>query len=346
VSDILTITVNKALGQQSPAPGAFQSQSSFGQKLIDIQFQLNPGGAGGSPTTFAESGGNAVTLSGHRMRVRISNAGVPAGSSADISIYGLTPSLMNQLSTLGAVGDLVQRNNVIVSAGQSSSGDASAVAAATAAASGLPIVFGGTVWFAYGDYSQMPDVPLRITAQTGLIQAVASAAPSSFTGPTSIVQIMQGFANALGVGFENNGVSGTLSNPYFPGTLLDQVYQAAEHANINAQLVDGGTKLAIWPILGSRTSLTNIPLISAATGMIGYPSFGANGWMAVKMLYNPDVVHMGNIQVQSSIPQANKTWTVYKLDLALDSLVPHGEWMATAMCYPKNLPAPVTPPVS
>jgi baseplate hub protein gp41 len=342
-----TITVNPAqYAQDATTSSSFQSQSSFAQKLINVQIQLASAGGNNQPNTFAETGANVVTLSGHRIRARISWAGTPAGSTADISIYGLTQSLMNQLTTLGVVGDMISRNSIILSAGQSMSGDASAAAAAAGTPSqGFSVVFGGTIYFAYGDYNNMPEVPFRITAQTGLFNAVQSVAPSSFTGPTSIVQIMQGFANQLGVAFENNGVSGTLSNPYFPGTLLDQVYQAAEHANIHAQLVDGGTKLAIWPFLGSRTSLTNIPLISPETGMIGYPSFAANGFMVVKMIYNPDVRHMGNIQVQSSIPQANKTWTVYKVDLALDSLVPNGEWMMTAYCYPKNLPAPV-PPVS
>ena len=80
--------------------------------------------------------------------------------------------------------------------------------------------------------------------------------------------------------------------------------------------------------------------------MVGYPSFANNGWLVVNMIYNPDVVFGGNIQVQSDIPQANKTWTVYKLDLALDTLVPDGDWIGTALCYPKGVNAPAPPTVS
>lgn len=341
-----TITVTPA-SLATEASQAFQSQASFAQSLIDIQIQLAQNNAGSNqPSAFAESGSDVVSLIGHRTRVRISNAGAPAGSMADIAIYGLTPSLMNQLATLGVVVDSIAKNTIIVSAGKSSSTDASASAAVTASASGLPVVFGGTIYFAYGDYNNIPDVPFRITAQTGLFNAVQSATPSSFTGATSIVQLMQNFAGALGVPLENNGVSGTIANPYYPGTLLEQLYQAAEHANIHAQLVDGATKLAIWPIGGSRTSLSSIPLISPQTGMIGYPTFAPNGWMVVKMLFNPDVYFGGNIEVQSSLPQANKIWTVYKLDLALDGLMPEGEWMAAAYCYPKGVTAPAPPGVS
>ena len=117
----------------------------------------------------------------------------------------------------------------------------------------------------------------------------------------------------------------------------------AEHANINAEIVDGGTKLAIWPKGGSRTSQqgNNIPLISATTGMIRSPSFAPNGYLVVKTLYNPQISFGSVVQVQSdTITQANKSWVVQKLDLSLDSLTPKGKWEAICFCYPVGLPAP------
>lgn len=345
---MVTIDINKA--PAAVAPSTFLSQSSFSQKILNFSITLASNAPQPQPSGFAESQSmqtpGTYNITGARARCRITNAGAPAGGSAQIAIYGLSQSLMNQLATLGMVVDSVSKNSILVSAGTASNGDASAANANAVPFAGFPVVFGGTIWFAYGDYDAMPEVPFRITAQTGLFNAVQSVAPASFTGSTSIVSIMQGFANQLGVPFENNGVSGNLSNPYFPGTVLQQMYQAAEHANVHAQLVDGGTKLAIWPIGGSRTSQTNVPLVSLNTGMITTPSFAQNGWMIVKMLYNPDVVFGGNIQVQSqNVPQANKLWTVYKLDFALDTLFPGGDWMATAYCYPKGVNAPAPPTV-
>jgi hypothetical protein len=342
------ITVNKAPAAAA-TPSTFQSQSSFSQKLLNFSFTLASGSAGNQPSTFSgTNNSNSVSIAGHRARCRITNAGAPAGSTAEISIYGMSQSLMNQLATLGIAVDSISKNSVIVSAGTGQAGgSASAASAASSPASGFPVVFGGTIFFAYGDYGDMPNVPFKMIAQGGLFNAVQSVAPSSFTGPTSVATIMQKFASQLGVTFENNGVTAQLSNPYYPGTILQQIYQIAEHANVHAQLVDGGTKLAIWPIGGSRTSQTNIPLISMDTGMIAAPTFANYGWMVVKMVYNPDVVFYGNIQVQSEdVPQANNTWTVYKLDLALDTLLPDGDWMATALCYPKGVNAPAPPTVS
>jgi hypothetical protein len=74
---------------------------SFSQKLINVQIQSAPNSGTGQPNTFTESGTNTVTLSGSRTSVRIFNAGAPSGARASVRIYGLTNSLMNQLSTLG-----------------------------------------------------------------------------------------------------------------------------------------------------------------------------------------------------------------------------------------------------
>jgi hypothetical protein len=350
VTTQITIPASHFATAETPQLTTFARQPSFTQKLLNFAVTLDPT-ANGQPNSFAELNGlptsGTFNISGARARCRITNAGAPAGGMADITIYGLSLSLMNQLATLGVVVDSVSKNQIIVSAGASSLPDASSANAAQTPAGGFPVVFGGTIWFAYGDYSNMPETPIRIIAQAGLINAVKSAAPASYTGPTSIVSIMESFAQQLGVPLENNGVDGTLASPYFPGTVLQQVYQAAEHANIRALLVDGGTKLAIMPKNGSRTSLTNIPLISKNSGMVGSPSFAQNGWLVVKMVYNPDVAFLGNIQVESAVvPQANKTWTVFKLDLALDTLLPDGDWMATALCYPKGVNAPAPPAVT
>lgn len=353
MATIIAIPASKFTPAVSASPSTFASQQSFSQKILNFSIQLAQSAQNVQPTQFASAQGigtpGTYNISGVRARVRVTNAKPPINSQADIAIYGLDQGLLNEMTTLGIVYNKVSPNNVIVSAGSASGPEASAASANQAPLGGFPIVFGGTIIYAFGDYNHMPDVPLRITAQGGLTFAVNSAAPKSYSGNVSIASIMQDFADALGVPLENNGVSGTLNNPYFPGTILQQVYAAAQQAHINAQLVDGGTKLAIWPLPGSRTSLANIPLISPETGMIGYPTFGPNGFLTVKMLFNPDVVFGGRIRIVSSLAQANRTWDVYKIDYALDSLLPDGEWELTALCRPSGsnfAPPPVVGPSS
>lgn len=337
--------------QSAQAPSTFASQPSFTQKLLNFSITLAQNAQGAQPTSFAEAQGSAspgtISVSGARARVRIANAGAPSSSQADMLIYGLSESLMNQLTTLGVIFNRVEKNQIIVSAGAASNADASAANASQAFSQNFPVVFGGTIWLGFGDYSQMPEVPFKIVAQGGLIAAVQSAKPTSYNGSTSVADIIQNIAGQMGVAFENNGVSATLQNPYYPGTLLQQAYQVGEHANVGVGLVDGGTKLAIWPSGGSRTSQSSVPLISKTTGMITAPTFAQNGYMFVKAVYNPDVLFRGNIQVQSdNVPQANKTWTVYKMDLVLDTLDAGGDWMMILSCFPTGLSAPPPPPVT
>jgi len=324
------ILITKSNELSTPQP-AVQSQESFVQRLLEITITLSPDQKTNQPIKFAGTNSNTVTLSGNRASVRIENSGAPAGSRASVRVWGLTQNLMNQLSTLGIVFNSIQRNTVSISAGDT--------------VNGLTPIFAGTINYAYPNYNEAPNVPFCFECQTGLISAVLPVPASSFPQSTDVATIMSGIARQMNVGFENNGVTVQMPPSYFPGNLMTQMRTVAEHAHINAELVDGSSKLAIWPIGGSRTSLSNqnIPLISAATGMVGYPTFAPNGYMIAKTIFDPKIAFGGTVQVESIIPQANRAWVVQKLDLALDSLVPKGQWFSTCHCYPSGFAAPPPP---
>jgi hypothetical protein len=308
---------------------------SFVQRLITVQITLDSPTSPSQPLGFssAAAGGvanaNVVTLSGHRTSVRINMVG-PA-NNAVITIFGLNQSLMNELSQLGIIYNQIRKNSIIVSAGD--------------AISGMTPIYGGFIFFAYADYNQAPEVPMVFTCNGSLTEDIINRAPTTFSGVADVATLMSGWAALMNKGFENNGVTAKLANPYYGGNVWSMVQAAARDAGINAQLVDGGNTLSIWP-LGKSRNLSAIPLISPTTGMIGYPAYAPGGWAIIRHLFNPAVKLGGLIQVQSSIPIANRTWVVYWLDYALDSLVPHGEWMGVAHCYPQGLPAPFPPAVS
>jgi hypothetical protein len=311
-----------------PAPSA--GNQSFVQRLLRATITLNPNPPNNQPTTFAGSGsqGNTASLTGYRMSARITNANSPSGATARLAVYGLSLNLMIQLSTMGLIQNQLQLNTILIEAGD--------------AINGYHPVFEGTIMQAYGDFNSAPDVPFFFECQTGQINNIIPALPTSFVGGVSVVTLMETFASALSVPLENNNVTGNLANPYYAGALWDQLQSAAADAGIVAELVDGASKLAIYPIGGARTSQPIIP-VNAQNGMIGYPTYTL-GAIIVKMIYNPQVQFGSQIQVQSSLgASVNKTWTIYQYDLALDSLVPNGQWMATAHCYQLGQqPPPVT----
>jgi hypothetical protein len=290
------------------------------ERLINVTIGLAQGA--GQPTTFSDGGGDTVTLKGLRTSAKIAKAGGPSDCTMDLTIYGMTRSQMNQLSTLGMQINLVPKNSVVVTAGDNGATPAT--------------VFVGYILSAYADFQAQPDVAFRIAAHSGLPQSVIPAEASSYKGAGDVVTIMSSLATKMGLSFENSGVTGKLSNPYFSGSLRDQAQACATAANIS-MIIDNG-KLAIWPKNGSRGG--QIPLVSPDTGMIGYPAYTAYGIMLMS-LFNPSIGFGGKIKVQSELPAACGEWSVYGLDHDIESMMPGGKWQSTIMAYNPKYPTPV-----
>ena len=289
---------------------------SFVQRLLSAAITLGE-------ASFNGTSGNQLTLSGLRMHARVTNAGQALDSYMDLDIYGMTLSQMNQLSTLGMQIRKVGNNKVTLSAGDSSGSQS--------------VVFSGDILSAYADFGSAPDVAFRIHAQASLVIRTKAVPASSFRGSADVATMMQQFATAAGFQFENNGVSVKISNPYFPGSIGDQIRACARHANINAVVING--TLAIWPLDGTRKT-ANVQTVSPDNGMIGYPMYTAQG-IVVKSIYNPSIQIGQTINVVSSIVAPGGTWKAYAISLDLESLMPNGRWEMDISTSNPNAPAPV-----
>jgi hypothetical protein len=282
---------------------------SFTKKRVDVTIALGTG-------QFGETGSNTVTLTGYRVQTMIQCAGGDAMDASQIRIFGLPLSMINQLTSVGPINAQIRNNTMQVAAGDDESG--------------MQVVYSGTISYAWGEFQAAPDVALNITGFAGLIDAVKPVNALSYIGSTDVATIMQTLANTMGLAFENNGVQVQLSNPYFPGTALQQVRMCARAAGIN-WAHDRGT-LAIWPSAGARAS-GDAPIISPANGMIGYPTFSSNG-LNLATLFNPAIKIGVPIKVESSIPVACGVWTVTALTHTLESELPGGAWMSKLECVP------------
>lgn len=289
---------------------------AFVQRLISTTFQLGQG-------TF-NNGSSTVTVDGARTSAKITKAGSNA-MTAHLRIYGMKLTTMNSLSTIGAKGQLLQRNMVTVSAGDDETG--------------LAVVFVGTVMFAYIDFQGIPDVAFDVVAQTTGIESVMSAKPQSFTGSTDVAGIMQGLASQMNLTLENSGVTAKLPAPYLYGPPWVQAQQAAQAAGINVAIDNG--KLAIWPKNAARD--TPITTLSPETGLINYPTYTAFGLM-VRSIFNKNLVFNGRVKIQSSLQPANDTWMIFELDHDIESLVHHGQWFSTMQVRKNDTSNPVLPP--
>jgi hypothetical protein len=293
---------------------------SFVQRKINLTFKLGRD-TGGVQYAFTEGDYDQVTVTGLRIQATIANAGAPSMGEASVIVHGLTPSLMNQLSSLSRLDNgqvAIRFNQIIIEAGDD--------------VAGMSVIFQGQISLSQIDMSGAPDSSLHITAHAGLFEAVKPTAPLSFPGSADVATIMQNLAVQNGYAFENGGVTAKLATPYFHGSPRQQMEACANAANINWTLDNG--VLAIWPKGGSRSG--PIALISATTGMISYPTNYDVG-IAVKTLFNPQLKIGATCEVQSSLPFANGKFVMFGVAHDLESETPNGQWETSFSGSPFNV---------
>lgn len=268
------------------------------KRSINLQFQLGEG-------DFGEAGLDTFSVEGLRVSASIVQAGGVSLSELDLRVFGLPFDVMNKLSILNK-GILQYRRNIVI-----------------VYASGA-VAFQGIIQEAWIDGNASPDLSFALKAIQGLDAAIKPVPVQSFRGSAEASIIASGIAKQMGLTLENSGVRVMLSNPYFHGTLLDQLQELSRAANFE-YFIDG-TTLAIWPRGSYRQGV--IPLIAPDTGLIGYPLLAQNG-VEVKTLYNPGIALGGRFTLESSIRRVNGDWTVNNIAHNLESETPNGAWFTT-----------------
>lgn len=284
---------------------------AFVRRKIVLDFILGTGYFGTQGSTSIEipdpaAAKNTVTLEGLRVQAHVKNIGGIALGEAQVKVYGLPPSLLQQLSSISQIAMFQRDNRVIISAGDDESG--------------VSVIYEGTINQAWADMSSPPDSVLHIGATAGGFYLAKPVRP--FSAPSAnAATIMQSLAVQMGYNFENSGVSVILSTPYYAGTLMAQARECAAEANIDFGI--DGNVLYIVPKGKSRRRA--IVLISPETGMIGYPAHDGTGIVATT-LFNRDIQIMNTVEVQSSLTNANGQWLVIGVSHDLESETPGGEW--------------------
>jgi hypothetical protein len=258
---------------------------------------------------FDSSGNDTVTLQGFRSTVDIDKAGGMMMGTLKAKIYGVKQADMNSVTTLQWKPRTWIPNTVEVFAVDG--------AAET-------LVFAGNIVNAWADYQSMPDVFLYIQAQAAFFGALKAIPPRSFKGVIDVPSVMSQIARDLGLTFENNGVTTQLTDLYLPNTGLEQAKDLAKEAGCDLYLDD--KILAITPPNAPRKSLA--PLISPATGLIGYPTFDGAG-VNFQILFNPGVTFGGTIKLETSVPQAAGEWIVTSVAHRLESDKVGGAWFSS-----------------
>lgn len=261
-------------------------------------------------------GSNQYTLENHRVSATITNAGSPGLATANIRVFGMTLSEMNQFSTIGLIPGAYWPNMLTLIAGDDTNG--------------YSTVYIGTILSAWADMMGAPDIAFTMVGGAGLYESLTPIPPSSFPGTADAAVILQSLASKAitpaypqGLKLENNGVSAILSTPYYPFSLLDQIKAVCHDANCEYTIeLD---KLAIWPRGASRMQAV-VPLINADSGMVGYPTYTGTG-IVVTTIFNPTIRQGASVAVESSLTPANRDdWHVTAMNHELEANLPDGKW--------------------
>lgn len=276
--------------------------TSYTQKIIEIRITLGKGSFAG--------GGNTKIINGLGVEVSVEKPGLPDKNKARVKIYNMKLEDIEQLTTLAFRPLRARRNTLSILAGDKQKG--------------LTQVFAGEITSAYGDFNAAPDVAFVAEAMSGYYPALMPSSPTSIKGATPLDGIMNSLAQTMGYSYKNEGVSASLRNPVLNGSPMQQAEAAARQAGVN--LVVDDNVLSILP--ANVASSGNAVLLNKNTGMIGYPTFNADG-IVLKSLFNPALRFNASVKVESIVPKASGVWRVTKLVHKLEAFVAKdGAWFS------------------
>lgn len=282
--------------------------TSFIKRRMRVQITLSKG-------QFKNGQGNTVIIEDLGMTAKIDKSGPPEFGKCSVEIYGLSLEVMEQLSTLSMHPLFIRRNFINVFAGDDQNG--------------MTQVFAGTITSATVDMNSAPEIKFKIEARIGFFGSLTAQGPSAISGTQPASTFIENQAKKAGFLFENQGVTTQLKNCVFTGSPVEQMKQAARQ--IGAELVIDDTKVILIPN-GSAVKGT-VPVLSAQTGLLGYPTMTQNG-IECKAIFNPDFRFAGIVEIKSIVPKVSGQWRIIKLSHSLSANLPSaGNWESSITAY-------------
>lgn len=294
----------------SSIPANATATHGFTRKQIAVTFSVPT--PDGSFTSFTVS-------EGHAIQATIKHAGLSGGSEAEITVNGLS---RDDRDSLSIVPDHPAPDNL----NTTTAGRTFVTIRAGSDGNALTSLFTGTVDSAHTDYDDL-DIPFHVHAMTSTIPASIPIQAKGYDGPQDVTTLLADICMEAGFQLLDHGGwdrHTCLTNHYRWGTALDQIQAIltatkgifnfspyAPSRDENQPMTAGTTRKAIpyrgllevWgptftgvPAAGQEQTL---PIISAETGMIGYPRYSSAG-LSLKTLLRPDVTFWHPLKLKSA----------------------------------------------
>lgn len=299
---------------------------SFKKRGLSYKIELNKGGlANSSDQATFDNGADKLNLDGLRSVATIQS--VLGGSTASsghalLQLWGMKPSDMAQLSTLGFNPQQWNKNRISVFAYDIGNKNNQAE------------VFSGGIFAARINYNTMPDVSLELDCYEAINEQLQMMSGTSVPGQGDVATMLQGICAACDppVTFVNKGITAQLANPAYAGDPFHQITSMCCDAAIPHTL--SGGKLTVWPI---NTNVDGVVVITGPdNGMVGYPEYTQMG-IDVTMEFNPEVQRGRQLQILPvnsnnplPIPGVPGTYWINAVEHELSSEMPDGPWFTRA----------------
>ncbi len=262
--------------------------NNFNLKKIEISIILNDS--------------DIYTFNNYPSSVKIEKVGIPDKNKAFVTIYGLDIATMDKLTTLAYKALENQKNVIIIKAGDEYNSEK---------------IFSGEISMAYADFNAAPNVAFHIRAMTAFLPSLTSIPATNKEGINSISSIILELSKELGYTFTNEGVEGTINNPYLIGSAFEQLTQLS---NIYAfELVIDDDEVIIIP--KNKIRKNNKILLNRENGMINYPSFTNDG-ISVRSVFNSKITYSALVEIDSIVPKSSGLWKITKLTHQLSTNLP------------------------
>ena len=277
------------------------------KKIIRVTLNLADG-----TKTFTAQGDNRLQSTGLAISTNITYGNGAISPTAQITIYGLPMSSMAPLfrvqwNTMSAI-----LNTVKIEVGEQG-GE-------------LTKAYEGNITFATINMSAAPNVALVITSQMAVVEKMRATPP--FTIPKNeevdAAAVIEFLAKDMGYKFENYGATHVLTDTSLNGSNLEKIGKLAAMCDFDLYVEQG---LIIICKKGTARPV-KIPIISPATGLIGYPEPDQRG-ISFSCLYDPMIKFGGIITIKDSLIEiANADWRIYGLVSTLEANIPQGKWQS------------------
>lgn len=260
--------------------------NSWGNKFLRVHIDM----ANGTRYTFSE----------FAMRAKIDKKGSPDLPEAEVVIKGLSLDTMEQLTSLTFLKNARQNNILVVEAGYTEGTVAQ--------------IFRGEITKATADFNNAPEVEFTINSKSGSYPSIIPQSPISVQGQQPAAEIIEQLAKQIGYNVETNGITTSISNMYVQGSPIQKIKNIANA--INADLIIDDNTIVIMP-RGQARKNSITPVLSAETGLIGYPTLTDDG-VQVICFFNPEIQIGSCVKIDTIVPKAKGTWKVTEVNHELE----------------------------